>query len=54
MAKLQDEFINCVLIRGDGPGIPVLFVIGESGFASVSGSRLALHFNIIEGIVHVD
>ena len=54
MAKLQDELMNCVMIRGDGSGVPVSFVIGESGFASVSGSRLALRFNIIEGTVHVD
>ena len=54
MAKLRDELINCVVIRGHGPGVPVSFVIGESGFASVSGSRLALRFKIIEGTVHVD
>ena len=50
MAKVPDELFSSVLIRGDGPGVPVSFVVGESGLASVSGSRLALRFKIIKGM----
>ena len=51
MAKVSDELISSVLIRGDGLGVLVFLVVGESGLASVSGSQLALQFKIIEGTV---
>lgn len=54
MSSLEDVVPNAVLIRGDGPTVPISFIVGEDGFARVTGSHLASRFQIVKGTLHLD
>lgn len=48
------NFIDMVVVRANGEGVPVIFPVGADGLAVVSALRLFLRFNLKHDSIHVD
>jgi len=47
-------FTDMVVVRENGEGIPIVFLVEEDGFATVSALRLGLRFHLTHGSIHVE
>jgi len=48
------EFVDMVVVRANGEGVPVIFHVGADGEADVSALRLNLRFQLKVDSIHVD
>jgi len=48
------DFIEMAIVRANGEGVPIMFLVGKDGFAIVFAFQLSLRFQLNEDSLHID